>query len=291
VGDFAGHYPATRIMPEVRIATYNIHGWVDADNISNLDRVVEVVNKHDPDILCLQEVYPCWELPCLLEFLRKSSFEHCVRWEGCAVLSKGKFNIREYGDAEDIAELGGSYHNPLEQAPGFACNRPRYVTVQVMLGNTPLFFLTCLHLLPMYSKRRLEEIERIYSDLKPLFKSSEAQVWAGDFNTLTQSDYSRDEWQEIVRKRRGEGRESPNGDVTNIMDRLGFQDSWIVADKPSPRTTSRFDTRVDYVFTSETFDAKWVLKSLIHSPHDASDHSFVMSVYSMKEPLIENHQN
>ena len=39
---------------EVKVATYNIHGWVDANHVSNLDRVVEVVNAQDPDILCLQ---------------------------------------------------------------------------------------------------------------------------------------------------------------------------------------------------------------------------------------------
>ena len=74
------------MVNQLRIASYNIHGWVDADSESNLDRVAEVVNRHDPDILCLQEVYACWELPCLLEFLRKTLFIHTLRWEGCAIL-------------------------------------------------------------------------------------------------------------------------------------------------------------------------------------------------------------
>ena len=55
----------------LRVASYNIHGWVDAEMESNLERVAQLVNHHDPDILCLQEVYPCWEMPCLIEFLRK----------------------------------------------------------------------------------------------------------------------------------------------------------------------------------------------------------------------------
>ena len=40
----------------VKVASYNIHGWVDADMQSNLERVAGVVAQHDPDILCLQEV-------------------------------------------------------------------------------------------------------------------------------------------------------------------------------------------------------------------------------------------
>ena len=41
---------------KVKVASYNIHGWVDADMQSNLERVAGVVARHDPDILCLQEV-------------------------------------------------------------------------------------------------------------------------------------------------------------------------------------------------------------------------------------------
>ena len=40
----------------VKVASYNIHGWVDADMQSNLERVAGVVAQHDPDILCLQEL-------------------------------------------------------------------------------------------------------------------------------------------------------------------------------------------------------------------------------------------
>ena len=51
----------------LRIASYNIHGWVDADMESNLERVAEVVNLQDPDILCLQvkcPVSPVWLFLC-----------------------------------------------------------------------------------------------------------------------------------------------------------------------------------------------------------------------------------
>ena len=57
----------------LRIASYNIHGWVDAEGESNLDRVADIVNEHDPDILCLQEVDDYWDAPRLLEIVRKVS--------------------------------------------------------------------------------------------------------------------------------------------------------------------------------------------------------------------------
>ena len=52
--------------------------------------------------------------------------------------------------------------------------------------------------------------------------------------------------------------------------------------RPKPRTTSRFDTRVDYVFTNKTFEEGWRLNSCLHFPDGASDHSFVMAEFSLR---------
>ena len=72
-----------------------------------------------------------------------------------------------------------------------------------------------------------------------------------------------------------------------------------MAGRPEPRTTSRFDTRVDYMFSSEvdkhfqnyyeskfnisssqTFNKNWSLENYGHFPYDASDHSFVVADFS-----------
>jgi len=268
-------------MTKVKIASYNIHGWVDAEHDSNLERVVEVVNKHDPDILCLQEVYACWELPCLLEFLRKTFFEHTLRWEGCAILSKKKFIITEFGKGNKcLEEGGGGYHQLLDKAPGFEFNRPRYLTAEVKTeNNETLFYLSCIHLVPKYSELRFEEIIRISEDLTPLFHSNKPQLWMGDFNTLSRADYSDEEWDEIVRIRRDNGRKAPLNDVIDAIEKLGFSDNWTKAGRPDPRTTSRFDTRVDYVFSSSAFIKNWTLQSFHHFPYEASDHSFVVAEF------------
>jgi len=266
----------------LRVASYNIHGWVDAEMESNLERVAQLVNQHDPDILCLQEVYPCWEMPCLIEFLRKTLFEHCLRWEGCAILSKKCFPLVEYGE-EDATKHGVSYHKLLDKAPGFEFNRPRYLTVKVKTEDNPdeiLFYLTCIHLVPKYSELRCEEIQRISTELNGLLEEGVSQVWCGDFNTLSRGDYSDQEWDHIVRIRRDNGRRAPLNDVIDTINNLGFTDSWVSAGRPSPRTTSRFDTRVDYVFSSPKFNKTWKLQDFGHHSSDASDHSFVMASYA-----------
>ena len=103
-------------------------------------------------------------MPCLLEFLRKTLFEHIIRWEGCAILSKKKYILEEWG-AKEAVRAGGNYHRShtnclmydnqysmsrlLDKAPGFEFNRPRYLTAKVKTEDNPeetLFYLTCIHL-------------------------------------------------------------------------------------------------------------------------------------------------
>ena len=73
---------------------------------------------------------------------------------------------------------------------------------------------------------------------------------------------------EDFRIRRVNGRKAPLDNVIDSIQSLGFsvssvtgtghsksmmvfQDNWVAAGRPEPRTTSRFDTRVDYMFSSE----------------------------------------
>jgi len=216
----------------LRVATYNIHGWVDEGYESNLDRVSQLVNQHDPDVLCLQEVYPCWEQPCLLEFVRKTKFEFTLRWEGCAILSKAGLELKEYRP-----ESG--YHTLLPKAPGIDCNRPRYLTASIQIPDGSEFYLSCIHLIHKYSDLRHGEVVRISEDLQPVFDSNLAQLWMGDFNTLRKADYTKEEWEDIVKIRQNNGRKAPSEDVTEELDKLGFVDNWTLSGCPEPRTTSR----------------------------------------------------
>ena len=68
-------------------------------------------------------------------------------------------------------------------------------------------------------------------------------------------------------------------DMYTLPYRKCLQDNWVSAGRPEPRTTSRFDTRVDYVFSSESFNKSWTLESFKHVPHNASDHSFVVAQF------------
>ncbi len=66
--------------PAVRILTWNIHKGVGLDGIYDLERIVGLVRRHEPDIVALQEVdsrrAPDGDSP--FSYLRQAFGEHCV---------------------------------------------------------------------------------------------------------------------------------------------------------------------------------------------------------------------
>eukprot|EP00754_Rhynchopus_humris_P047316 Rhum_TRINITY_DN6905_c0_g1::Rhum_TRINITY_DN6905_c0_g1_i1::g.21210::m.21210 len=76
-------------------------------------------------------------------------------------------------------------------------------------------------------------------------------ILIGDFNSLTRSDYSRDEMEKLVIKRRRARVSDVAFDVTAaVTDRYGFTDAASVC-PPDLYPTSVYDVRVDYVFLSK----------------------------------------
>ena len=76
-------------------------------------------------------------------------------------------------------------------------------------------------------------------------------ILIGDFNSLTRSDYSRDEMEKLVAKRRRARVSDAAFDVTAaVTDRYNFTDAASVC-PPDLYPTSVYDVRVDYVFLSK----------------------------------------
>lgn len=61
---------------------------------------------------------------------------------------------------------------------------------------------------------RLKEIEAIKKKLDSFLPNPNSQIWAGDFNALTQEDYTEEEWEKIADIRKQNQWESPQIDVT-----------------------------------------------------------------------------
>ena len=98
-------------MTPVRIATYNVHDWYDQRGRSNVDRIADLVNQLNPDILCLQVRYHTpYYMQCVMrgvsfyqeasrrglsKFCEKVSYVNCHARDGCVILSN--MDLEEIG--------------------------------------------------------------------------------------------------------------------------------------------------------------------------------------------------
>ena len=173
------------------IATYNVHSFYDEIGNHAFDRVVKVLQDARPDILCLQEVH-AFGLKKLQDSL---SYEHSLKWGGCAILSN--LCMEEVEIPERRARKG--YH-------------PRFLTAKISVPGQDIF-VTCCHLNHKDELKRMSEVRKMKEQLDPCFKVNEPQVWTGDFNSLTREDYSEVAWKEITQVRMNNNWELPKTQV------------------------------------------------------------------------------
>ena len=76
---------------DLKIMTYNVHAWTDEKNRPNVARVVAVVAREAPDILCLQEAN-VWgdEEDGLDTLMVQAGFTHCQTINGLVLLSRAE---------------------------------------------------------------------------------------------------------------------------------------------------------------------------------------------------------
>jgi len=248
----------------MKIISYNVHGWYSDEGRHNLDEIVKLYWELQPDILCMQEVTGHG----LTKFLELTGIKHSLRWGGTAILS----NL----EMEDWSK-GIMDGNDLKLHNGFII--AKFCVPESGGGSGTPFYVTCLHLDHRVEPTRMKELGVLETRLAPLFKENAPQVWLGDYNSLTEEDYSPEEWAEIARVRKNNSWESPKTQVTSRMRELGFEDSWAKIGRPKPYSTCRFQTHIDYVFTNKPFQDLYKLTSVLHHSSQASDHSPVIAEF------------
>lgn len=106
-------------------------------------------------------------------------------------------------------------------------------------------------------------------------------ILAGDLNALTRRDYDPTKWREITEVRAENRWEPPFHELTDKLHAAGYRDSWHHGENAGyPPTTSRFETRIDYLLLSPTFPGRFVARSHRHIDTRAthvSDHALVMA--------------
>ncbi len=182
---------------------------------------------------------------------------HHIYYRGTAILSK--YPIRHHNNKKTESK-----------------NRFIAGTIILPENHTPLHII-CLHLDYQYEGVRLREIKDIMSgELNDII--SRPCVMLGDFNSLTQDDYSMEKWKDITRVRQNNHWELPKTQVTSLIVNQHFYDSKDIAeDILGPVTSCRFHTRIDYVYVNKLFLTLYNIKQLetqIAIPY-ISDHNLV----------------
>lgn len=258
----------------------NVHFFTDAKGAVAFDGVVDKLRQLDGlDVVCLQEA----NASSVEELARALGGWHAATRSSTAVLSRLPF--------KRVAP------QPLQYGRNFRCTR-----VTLDLGS---FFgkvtgsdeaeldIVSVHLDYRCETTRLAEVELIGDTDGPA-------LIAGDFNALTRADYSDAAWASIAAVRKKSTWEVPTSELT---DRLvskagassqkrtkggkkcfGFVDAWrAAAERSGPLGTSRFDTRIDYIYVTKAASEKLRVVSCDHvacipSP---SDHNAVLGSFQL----------
>ena len=162
---------------------------------------------------------------------------------------------------------------------------PRYVTGIVDMTSKGLgkIVVTCLHLHHAKRDKRLREIEIIQDDLGNANLMVDIEhIMAGDFNALTRTDYTENEWQEIGRIRSQNRWEKCFTDETDyVKNSMGFRDckDLVLNDIEGPLSTCKFNTRIDYIFYKGN---AFGCQKIQHFDSDTSDHNAVVCHFNKK---------
>jgi len=255
-----------------RFGTLNVHGFVNGHGEDAYEATVQLLQKAELDVMALQEVGRK-KLPALCSALgggngRKPVWNYTNK-NNCAILSR--FPVERVDDKDKTL---------------------RCCWARVALPGCPpvLLDVVSVHLDYRRETTRMQELDKLVAMLDTAANhQSRNMVWMGDFNALTQSDYTDLAWSQIADVRARNSWEAPQTDVIRrITDKapkrrkrpgLGLIDTYHQLPAPAragPLSTCRFGTRIDYIFLTPGFPARVVSHEHVEALPFASDHNAVV---------------
>ncbi len=273
----------------LRVVTYNVHGWVDAEMIPNTTRVVALLRGLDADVIALQEV------------TRGFGFDVAEEWYDSDEESSRGY-VRP--DAREVADALGMHATtaPAGWGSNVLLTRTRPVrsdavtigsgpagarSAAIAAVDTPMGRVTFVgtHLDPASESARVTQLRNLTGIV-----GERKAVIMGDFNALRFSDYTRDRLEEIAEERFAAGVEEPSEAVVRHADASGWidlarlsvagsaRDYYRSFRDPLPRelaVTSNFGTRVDYAWATMALTEAVSATEVRTIKSNASDHRAV----------------
>ena len=271
----------TEPQERFRLGTLNVHDFSDADFLASYDAIVALLKAARLDALAVQEA-PSSLVPKLASLLGDWSW---VAARNTAVLSPHAITAIDPGVKSGVGARPGK----TSARKSDTCNM-RHCRAHVFLGAAALEVVS-VHLDYKREPAREKEVRALVDKCSRWHAARGGSgalapaVWLGDYNALTRSDYTDGEWAEVASVRARGAWEAPVSHLTDGLIRGGLRmvDARQAAAKTGaakgPRSTCRYDTRIDYCFLTPQAAAEWAVvesEHVVAMPH-ASDHNLVVT--------------
>ena len=250
------------------IATLNVHGWHN-ESAGSWEGLIDLLSPADesaPDVLCVQEIRPhkrnvkksgggkkrqpppdilCLEeatkhrIPALAKAL---GGYHFITRDNTAILSRLPM------EAAGPGHWNGSGPQKSKKETRSEC-RVRHSAARIKPPNGDAEIeVVCLHLDHVSETTRLAQLRQLNEYLASVADKPpvERRIFCGDFNALTKSDYSNEEWKDIFDVRSSNSWESPVREVTRVMKAVrasaAHSNSTAAISKPTPLSAQNAGT-------------------------------------------------
>ena len=249
----------------IKISTFNVNGIKDPESIN------EYLVSHKIDICGMQDVagiQSMKKLPSVKNGDYAALFDESYKTYGNGlVYNTNKFSMIDKYTA--ILSTGSTGKKSVFRVT-LKCNETKTLIV---------IYVT--HFNHISEPIRLKEWQKL-KDIIDFENNTENIFILGDFNALTKSDYTPDEWKSIGDVRKKDNWEIPTSELTDEIRKI-YRDC--LKEKGCIKPTSRFDTRVDYVFTNETTIHR-VQHADVSDASYGSDHKSVIITFNVEKSNV-----
>ena len=226
------------ILKKYSIMTFNVHNFLNSDMKSSETQIKDLINNYD--IVCLQEVYN-------KKILHKITNGYNYSYnKGTLIITK--FHIQEVTK------------NKKEPFTLLFIDIPYYKRILVIN----------VHLNYQNEDIRTKELSEILENIS--YTDEFPSILLGDFNALTKNDYSEKEWIEIYKIRKIGKWELPVHTLTDMIN-----DEWNDTGKNNKKKTSRYNTRIDYIYSKNLNILSYDVINMIQG---VSDHNLVNIIFN-----------
>jgi endonuclease/exonuclease/phosphatase family metal-dependent hydrolase len=256
--------PSQIVLPkknhqDVRIMTYNLHGFKNQFKKKRLDEIIKVIGAIGPDIVVFQEIHVykpnegCTQEQ-LKEYLAPFGLlNYSFSLSGInAIFSKYPFMSKEINLGRDQ-----KLHLPRNALIATFPN--------VDILNDLVIVGTHLDPFDESGVLRIKQMSLIIKCVNDLSQSIKRFIIAGDFNSLRRDDYTESEW-ESIKQTDSERNVVTTTDCIPLLEELHYIDAMAYCGKPI-KVSVWSNRRVDYIYGN---NVKFIQASELKTTH--SDH-------------------